>query len=85
MGNKHTPRDRKPFSRSADEDYKFLGNPLMRKAADKTLTKRRDGSSPGRHGVKSSYPPIVPMVIVPRYLRDRSKYSPSICQAQGHH
>lgn len=82
MGNKHIPRDRKPFSRSMDEDYKFRGNPLMRKAADKTLTKRRDGSSPGRHGVKSPYPPIVPNVLY--RTKARSKYSPDICQLQGH-
>ena len=50
--NKSIPRDRKPFSRSKEDDYKFLGNPLARKAADKTLTKRwRDGASPGKHGV----------------------------------
>lgn len=72
--NKHTPRERKPFSRSKDEDYKFLGNPLMRKADDKTLTKRRDGVSPGRHGVKAPYPPTVPNVLY--RTKDRSKYMP---------
>ncbi len=71
--NKSTPRDREPFSRSKDDDYKFLGNPLARKAADKTLTKRwRDGTSPGKHGVKAPYPPTM---TAPR-PNDRSKYMP---------
>lgn len=72
--NKNTPRERKPFSRSKDEDYKFLGNPLLRKAEDKTLTKRRDGASPGRHGVKSPYPPTVQNVLYRTV--SRSKYMP---------
>ena len=72
--NKSTPRERKPFSRSKDDEYKFLGNPLMRKADDKTLTKRRDGASPGRHGVKPPYPPTVTSAI-PR-SKERSKYMP---------
>ena len=70
--NKSIPRDREPYSRSKDDDYKFLGSPLARKAADFALTKRRMGSSPGKHGVKAPYPPTVTI----QRPADRSKYVP---------
>ena len=73
MNKRTTLRDREPFSRSKDGSYKFLGNPLLRKADDKTLTKRnRDGASPGKHGVKAPPPPNVTGARAP----DRSKYMP---------